>query len=190
MTAGPATTLDFERLLRLRLVVGRHGEMDGAKWWNTGGLLSRKGSLLLSRGFPRTHGFARARVVFAVARARCAELFSPAGCMTLWRLPAPVEDQFDARWQEWLDEGERWSAFFDAIHELPSQDLVAVLRRFELLNEEQAGTVATLRRSAQGRAVPLPGTWEVSDEALTLLAAAFSRGKVGNPAIPYARLET
>lgn len=189
MTASSQTLIDFERLLRLRLVVGRHGEMDGAKWWNTGGLLGRKGSPLMSRGFPKTHAFAQARVVFSVARARCAELFSPADCMTLWNLPASVEDQFDARWQDWLDEGDGWAEFFETLQEPPSTDLIATLRDFDLLSDAHASSVAKLRRSAQGRAVPLPGTWAVNDEAVTLLAAAFSRGEVGNPAIPYARLE-
>ena len=31
--------LDFDRLLKLRLVVARHGEMDMARWWNTQGML-------------------------------------------------------------------------------------------------------------------------------------------------------
>jgi hypothetical protein len=33
--------IDFDRLLKLRLVVGRVGEMDLAKWWNTRGQLGR-----------------------------------------------------------------------------------------------------------------------------------------------------
>ncbi len=57
--------LNFDRLLKLRLVVARVGEMDLAKWWNTNGLLGRKGRILLSRGFPRTHSFAQARAVFS-----------------------------------------------------------------------------------------------------------------------------
>lgn len=28
-------TVDLDLLLKLRLVVARHGEMDGARWWNT-----------------------------------------------------------------------------------------------------------------------------------------------------------
>ena len=28
-------SIDFDRLLKLRLVVARFGEMDLAKWWNT-----------------------------------------------------------------------------------------------------------------------------------------------------------
>ena len=30
-------SIDIDRLLKLRLVVGRYGEMDIAKWWNTRG---------------------------------------------------------------------------------------------------------------------------------------------------------
>ena len=32
-----ATEIDLDRLLRLRLVVARSGEMDLARWWNTKG---------------------------------------------------------------------------------------------------------------------------------------------------------
>ena len=45
--------------------------------------------------------------MFAVARARCHELFDPFGCMTLWGLPAEIEDEFEERWQGWLDEGDK-----------------------------------------------------------------------------------
>ena len=33
--------LDLDRLLRLRLTVARHGEMDAARWWNSKGMLGR-----------------------------------------------------------------------------------------------------------------------------------------------------
>src|SRR5207247_7970135 len=82
------TPIDLERVMRLRLVVARHGEMDCARWWNTKGLLGRLGQIALSRGFPRIHYFAQARVVFAVAKSRCKEIFDPPGCMTLWLLPS------------------------------------------------------------------------------------------------------
>ena len=189
MTQDPtASSVDFDRLLKLRLVVARRGEMDGARWWNTVGLLGRKGALLLSRGFPRTHHFAQARVVFAAARARCEEVFNPPACMTLWSLPAAIEDQFDARWSHWLDERDRWSAFFEAIQE-PTPDLLAALRAQELLADRHEEAVSRLRRSAEGRAVPLPGVSPPSDDVLVLLAAGFARGEVGKPAVPYARLE-
>jgi len=50
-------TLDFDRLLRLRLVVARFGEMDLARWWNSKGMLGPHGAVVLKRGFPVTHYF-------------------------------------------------------------------------------------------------------------------------------------
>lgn len=69
--------IDLDRLLKLRLLVARFGEMDLAKWWNAKGQLGRLGAATLRRGFPRTHRFAQARSVFAVAAHRCAEVFAP-----------------------------------------------------------------------------------------------------------------
>ena len=83
--------LDLGFLFKLRLVVARFGEMDLAKWWNTKGQLGPLGAAALRRGFPRTHHFAQARSVFAVAAHRCAEVFDPPGCVTLWRLPEEIE---------------------------------------------------------------------------------------------------
>jgi len=181
--------VDFERLLKLRLAVARHGEMDAAGWWNTKGILGRHGALALKRGFPSTHYFAQARIAFAVARSRCREIFDPPGCMTLWHLPAEIEDQFEAHWQDWLDQGERWGAFFETLAAAGGKDLLAELVEFGLIDQNHLDAVAKLRRSAEGRSVPLSGTYRPSDEVITLLAAGFARGERGNPAIPYARLE-
>jgi hypothetical protein len=187
-------TIDLDRLLKLRLVVARHGEMDAARWWNTGdaargtALLGRAGSVLMSRGFPRTHRFAQARLVFEVARARCAEVFDPPGCITLWNLPPAIEDQFDARWARWLEDRDDWTAFFKAIEPAPA-DLLDALQALGLANDGDLDTVSKLRRSAEGRAVPLPGVHVVNDPLLTQLAAGFSRGEPGKLAVPYARVE-
>lgn len=186
--------IDFDRLLKLRLVVARHGEMDSARWWNTGdaarrtALLGRAGSVLMSRGFPRTHRFAQARLVFEVARARCAEVFDPPGCVTLWNLPPAVEDQFDARWARWLEDRASWSEFFAAI-EAPSSDLLETLQTLGLASESDLESASRLRRSAEGRAVPVPGIHLVSDALVVQLAAGFSRADDGKLAVPYARLE-
>lgn len=48
-------TLNFDRLLKLRLIVARFGEMDLAKWWNARGQLGGLGTAAVRRGFPRTH---------------------------------------------------------------------------------------------------------------------------------------
>jgi len=41
--------LDLDRLLKLRLVVARFGEMDHACWWNTKGQLGRLGAARQAR---------------------------------------------------------------------------------------------------------------------------------------------
>lgn len=182
-------TVNFDRLLKLRLVVARHGEMDAARWWNTQGVLGRRGAIVLKRGFPTTHAFAQARIVLEVARSRCRELFDPPGCVTLWGLSAEVEDQFAEQWQGWLDEGEKWAPLFDTLASYNGDDLLKVLANLGLISPSQLGAVGQLRRSAENRAVPLPGTHHLNDDVITLLAAGFARGDSGNPAIPYARLE-
>lgn len=194
MTA-PSHDLDFDHLLRLRLIVARFGEMDAAMWWSTGdanrktAVLGRAGALLMSRGFPRTQLFAQARLVFTVARARCKEVFDPPGAVTLWDLPAHIEDQFDARWASWLAERDAWQGFFATLESTPT-DLLELLTRHDLVSASDLERVSQLRRSAEGRAVPLPGMHTVSTGLVTQLAAAFSRGEPGRLAVPYARLDT
>ena len=182
--------IDYDHLLKLRLLVARYGEMDAARWWNTRGLLGRHGRIVLRRGLPKTHSFAQARVVFEVARSRCVEIFNPPEGMTLWNLPVEIEDQFDEAWHKWLDESGEWEPFFSQLESSSKDDLLGVLQAFELITPVQIETVEELRRSAGGRAVPLPGVHTPGDEVFTLLAAGFSKGEPGSPAIPYARLET
>lgn len=183
-----STHIDLARLFKLRLVVARHGEMDVARWWNTNGILGRRGDMVLKRGFPSTHSFAQARIAFAVARSRCHELFDPPGSMTLWNLPADIEDQFDERWQDWLDEGDQWEPVFAKLSETEPGDLLRMLEAFDLIDQSQVEAVGKLRRAAEGRSVPLAGTHCPDDDIITLLAAGFARGEPGSPAIPYARL--
>jgi hypothetical protein len=179
--------IDLDRLLKLRLVVARFGEMDIAKWWNTKGQLGTLGAAALRRGFPRTHHFAQARSVFAVAAHRCAEVFEPPGSVTLWRLPEGIEEEFDTRWEHWLDHAAEWQPFFHKLEALQGTDLVAALRGFEAISDADAEGLARLRRSAEGRAVPLPGVFSPTDADVTLLALGFARAEIGALAVPYAR---
>mgnify|MGYP001608774850 CR=1 FL=1 len=185
MTVG--RPLDLDRLLKLRLVVARFGEMDLAKWWNTKGQLGKLGTAALRRGFPRTHRFAQARAVFAVAAHRCAEVFEPPGCVTLWRLPEATEEEFDARWEQWLDNASDWAPFFEKLATLSASDLVATLRALELVSDRDVGAFGKLRRSAEGRAVPLPSVFSGTEDDVSLLALGFARGETGALAVPYAR---
>ncbi len=182
-------SVDLDRLLKLRLVVARIGEMDNARWWNTNGQLGPLGAAALRRGLPRTHHFAQARSVFAVAAHRCADLFDPPASMTLWKLPAELEDEFDAQWERWLDDAEAWQTVFQQVEQLQGTDLIDPLRGMGLLSASDLESFARLKRAAEGRAVPVPGTHRPADAVLTLLALGFARGAPGAPAIPYARLD-
>lgn len=189
MDREATTAVDLVRLFKLRLVVSRHGEMDCARWWNTRRMLARHGQIALGRGFPRTHHFAQARVVFAVARSRCREVFAPPGCMTLWELPVEIEDEFEAQWEAWLNDGPVWEPFFAELTSYQGEDLLIALRDRELVTAEQAEGAFKLRRSAENRAVAIPGVHKPNDEVIALLAAGFCRGEAGQPAVPYAKRE-
>ncbi len=181
--------IDLERLLRLRVVVARIGEMDRAQWWNTRGQLGPLGKSALSRGMPRTHYFAQARSVFAVAAHRCAELFDPPRSFTLWRLPQDIEEAFDARWENWLDASSDWAEFFEQVATIDGTDVAHALKSFQLVDDADLTALANLSTSAEGRAVPLPMPFAATDANVTLLALGFARGRVGAPAIPYARAD-
>jgi hypothetical protein len=172
--------------LKLRLVVARFGEMDLARWWNTKGQLGRVGAMAVRRGFPRTHRFAQARAVFAVAARRCLEVYDPPRSVTLWRLSSSIEEGFDARWEHWLSEPEAWEPFFKKVEALPPGDLAAVLRDLELAGPADLEAAARLRRSAEGRAVALPFQFADLDAQVTQLALGFARGEPGELAVPFA----
>lgn len=181
------TVIDLDRLLKFRLLIARFGEMDYARWWNSKGQLGRLGTSVLKRGFPRTHYFAQARSMFAVAAHRCAEVFDPPSSATLWRLPEALEEEFDARWEHWLDSAAEWAVFFEKLDSLPGTDLASVLRSFEVVGDRDLDAYARLRRSAEGRAVPLPGIFSGTNDDVALLALGFARGEPGALAVPYAR---
>lgn len=125
--------------------------------------------------------------MFAVAAARCAEVFDPPNGVTLWRLPEQIEEEFDSRWEHWLDNATVWQPFFQTLEGLPGTDLVAALRSLELVDERAEETASKLRPSSEGRAVPLPGVFSPTDEDVSLLALGFARGEAGSLAVPYAR---
>jgi hypothetical protein len=153
-------------------------------------MLGRYGAVALQRGLPRTHRFAQARVVFAVARARCEELYDAPGSVTLWRLPADIEDQFEDHWQRWLGQPDQWNPFFGELATDEHSDLLSELAAHDLISQQQTETAQALRRSAEGRAVQLTGERDLDDELVTLLAAGFAKGEPRAPAIPYAKLAT
>src|SRR3954447_2633476 len=97
-------------------------------------MLGRYGASVLGRGLPRTYRFAQARVVFAVARSRCEELFDAPNSVTLWKLPSDVEDRFDERWQTWLAQSGELDPFLDDIAASDASDLLADLEQRDLIS--------------------------------------------------------
>lgn len=179
--------IDLELLLKLRVVVARCGEMDRLKWWNTRGQLAPLGQAALRRGFPRTHWFAQARSVFAVADHRCREVFGAPDAVTLWHLTEDIEQQFDARWEHWLDHAAEWTPFFERVS-TATAGVAELLSELDLIGSAEIEALTKLRRSADGRAVQLPTTFDRLDADARLLAAAFERGESGALAVPYLRV--
>ena len=178
-----------ERLMKLRLVVARFGEKDNARWWNTDRLLGSLGSAALKRGFPRTHRFAQSRSVFTVATHRCRETYDPPSAVTLWKLPAAVEDEFASFWPNWLERADEWDPFFVKLETVTSRDLLETLRCFDLVTSEHEDQARKLRRSADNRAVQVSASRNIDDALITMLAAGFHRGEPGTLAVPFARVE-
>lgn len=110
-------------------------------------------------------------------------------CVTLWSLPEVVEEEFDAQWERWLDDPDEWEEFFRALETVQSTDLVAALRAFDLVTDGDVDRCSKLRRTAEGRAVPIPGIFSATSTAFALLALGFAHGEAGAPAVPYMRME-
>lgn len=188
--AGGGEGLSLEKLLKLRVVVARYGELSNARWWNTQSQLGKIGAAVLRRGLPRTHHFAQARSVFAVAAHRCDEVFNPPRCATLWKLPDDIEEAFEAEWERWLERAHDWQVFFDQAAAIQVADLTQVLRDFGLAGASALERYSATRRSAEGRAVPLDGFFSGRNEDVELLALGFARGDVGGLSVPYMKLQS
>ena len=183
-----AATLDLAGLFKLRVAVARFGEMDAARWWNTQGVLGARGEMVYRRGLAKTHFFAQVRVVITVAARRSAEVYRHRrGEITLWELSAEHEQALERAVPEWQERASEWNPFFRAIQACDGTDLLGWLEALGLIDGDVATEARTLRRSAEGRAVLLPGSRPEADPTIRLLAAAFFRGEPGRLAVPRAR---
>jgi hypothetical protein len=171
--------------MRMRVVVARCGEMDAQKWWNTDGQLGTYGAKVVKRGFPRTHDFAQARSVFAVAARRCADIYDPPDAVTLWHLSDEVEEAFDARWEGWLDAAPTWAPFFDSVAALKGFDVAAVLKDLSLVDDADVAAAARLKVTDGEKGVLVPGPFDLGRKAIALLALGFGRGAKGDLRVPY-----
>lgn len=180
---------EVERLMKLRLVIARLGEMDKFKWWNTKGMLANVGELALSRGFPKSHVFARARAVFAVAASRSTEVFDPPDSVTLWHLPVEIEDQLEDAWAIWLEDPDPWVSFLHDVEEKLNGKLLPALEELHLVSETVSDRVNRLRRADDLRSVPIKLNGEPFPEVISLLAAAHNCCEPGKLSVPFIRWE-
>jgi hypothetical protein len=177
--------LDYTKLLKIRTVVARMGEMDKGRWWNTQGVLGRRGGVVFKRGFPKTQWFTRLGIVLAVARHRCQELFHPAGVLTLWHLPADVEDAFEDHWLNCLNSMDNWIPFFESISNMETTSLLDALFSLNLITSNQVDQVVRLKPTADNLSVALPKQHAINMDTLVLLAGAFSLSELGRPVVPF-----
>lgn len=182
-----ATELDYEWLLKLRVAIARCGEMDLARWWNTGKQLGAPGASVLKRGFPRTHYFAQARGVMAVASHRCDQLLGQTDAITLWRLPEAVEERFESLWETWLDRHVEWRPYFEAVAALRSGDVIAATTDLGLVTSDEVKTILALRAAPEGRGLAVGDNFTGKRPQIALLALAFSVGRASDPVVPFVR---
>jgi len=160
--------------------------MDAAGWWNTLGVLGRDGAAVYQRGVPRTHFFARVRVVTAVARDRSAALYPAPGAATLWELPPPIERALAFQERAWAaseSNAATWTEFEEALASPPvDEGLLAWLRALDLLDSEVASRVPTLKVVPGGNAVEVPGP--VAADTVQLLAGAHARSSAKDLKVP------
>jgi hypothetical protein len=178
--------IDLERLFRLRAAVGRFGEMDGAGWWNTQGVLGARGAAVYKRGLPETHFLARIRVVTAVAEERSRTIYPATGVATLWSLPPAMERSLSFQERSWATNGSRddWADFAAAVQS-PSGDLSAWLSELGLVDEAVVAKASGIEPDPGGKGIPIPGP--VTTEAIQLLALGHARGGPKNLVVPFVR---
>lgn len=180
------SSIDFDRLLKLHLLVARFGERDAARRWNTGDAGRETAVLGRARSLRR---FPQGRIVFEVAPARRAEVFDHPSCITLCHLPTAIEDQFDARWARWLEDRATWTDYF-AVIERPPSEILGTLKKLSLANEQIGKRVSSISPAeclADALAAELPpGTGHTAsvsgDGAVGLyrvdLSPSFGNGKL------------
>ena len=76
---------------------------------------------------------------------------------------------------------------FEKLETPQGKDLTLMLRQSEAVSDRDLKSYLRLRRSAEWRAVPLPGVFSSTDADVALLALGFARGEPSALAVPFAR---
>lgn len=185
MPEAPVPVIDASLLFKLRVAVGRFGELGMAGWWGTNGVLGTIGKAALSRGFPATHSFGQSRIVFSVASTRCREVYSAPDSLTLWNLPPQVEEAIDSSWQAWCRDASAWTPFFERVASMKADDLCQELFQLGLIDDAVISAVGKLKIAAQAKSIEVVGVTGLDNHAIRLLAAGFSRGAKGALVVPF-----
>jgi hypothetical protein len=82
-----------------------------------------------------------------------------------------VEEEFETHWQRWLDQADQWKPFFLELEALKEAELKTVLQSFNLITDEDSELFSRLRRSAEGRAVPLYAPFTATNAAIAPMQA-------------------
>lgn len=186
MTAAQqAASVDLDLLLRARLFAARLGERDVRSWWATDGILGPDGAFVGPRVLPKTHGTARARIAFAVAKHACLERHPDPSVHHLFSLDPETEDRLDAFLVERLDAFDWWAETLERLEKIKQDaDAAAVLQDAGITSAEDLTYVSGLKLGPDGRSLPV----EVSsdwDGTVRRLAAGFCRSEPGGLAVPY-----
>jgi hypothetical protein len=177
-------SLNLDLLFRCRLIVGRYGEMDISRWWNTSGVLSDLGSKVAARGMPRTEFYGRARLLSAVASYRTREYFSPPGSSSLWLMPPSVEQALDEAMIGWAHESRSWPDVLVLLEYLKEKGLSQTLKNAGILTDATLDTVSNLKLGPDGKSVRLSDVISLTDETIRVLAGAFVHSKPGALLVP------
>lgn len=100
-----------------------------------------------------------------------------------------IEDEFDAKWEGWLDDANEWKPFFASVAEISTTDVRTALVDHALVEPAEVEVANSLKRSAERISVQLPNAFSRDRSSVALLALGFALSKVGDLAIPYSRLE-
>ena len=141
------------------------------------------------RGFPRTHYFAQARSVFAVAAHRCAEVFDPPDAATFWRLTDEVEEAFDARWEGWLDSAPTWAPFFESDRRAQGLRCRSALKRLSLVDDADVEAAARLKLADGEKGVLRPGSLRSRTQSGRAAGARFRQRRQRRPTCPIFAVE-
>ena len=115
-------------------------------------------------------------------------MYNPPDGVTLWDLPAEVENAFDERWPVWLETQSSWQEFFGSLESMPGEDLLRAFEGICPLPATALDAAKRMKRAADQKAVPLGEVAAVTDDLVSQLAAGFSKGEPGRVAVPFAKL--